>query len=198
MDALGQFHPQIVHTPVALLIFSAFFAIVGRLFDREWVRKASVLLLVFGFLGSFAAMRSGFAAHEVPEHEQGVSEEAIHEHRDLGQRTFYLAGGAIVALVVASRLAGPAAAAVSGLALVLQIGAAVMVGLAGHEGGELVYEHGANVRVNGQLVRSGPVEGASDSARDSAREMPGGAGADTVAAAAGGERAEHEAHEHGK
>ena len=59
MDALGQFHPQIVHTPIALLIFSAFFAIVGRLFDRDWVRKTSVLLLVFGFLGAFAAVRSG-------------------------------------------------------------------------------------------------------------------------------------------
>ena len=88
-----------MHTPVALLIFSAFFAIVGRLFDREWVRKASVLMLVFGFLGSFAAVRSGYSAHEVPEEQQGISESEIDEHRDLGQRTFYLAGGAIVALV---------------------------------------------------------------------------------------------------
>lgn len=190
MDALGQFHPQIVHTPVALLIFSAFFAIVGRLFDREWVRKASVLLLVFGFLGSFAAVRSGYSAHEVPEEQQGISESEIDEHRDLGQRTFYLAGGAIAALVVASRLAGPAAVAVSGLALVLQVGAAVMVGIAGHEGGELVYEHGANVRVNGQLVREGAVAGAAAGAR----EMPGGTGADTVTAT-GGESVEHEAHE---
>ena len=65
MDVLGQFHPQIVHTPVALLVFSAFFAIVGRLFDREWVRKASVLLLVFGFLGAFAAVQSGQAGTSV-------------------------------------------------------------------------------------------------------------------------------------
>ncbi len=190
MDALGQFHPQIVHTPVALLIFSAFFAVVGRLFDREWVRRASVLLLVFGFLGSFAAMRSGFAAHEVPEDEQGVPEHVIEEHAEKGQFTFYLAGGALAALVVASRLAGPAAAAVSGLALVLQIGAAVMVGVTGHEGGELVYEHGANVRVDGQLVRS--------AGAGAAREMSGGAGADTVAAAGeAGEAGEHGEHEHG-
>ena len=135
MEMLGQFHPQIVHTPVALLIFSAFFAIVGRLFDREWVRKASVLLLVFGFLGSFVAMRSGFAAHEVPEERQGVPEHAIDEHAEKGQLTFYLAGGAVAALVVASRLAGPAAAAVSALALVLQVCAAVIVGMTGHEGG---------------------------------------------------------------
>ena len=65
MDVLGQFHPQIVHTPIVLLIFSALFAIAGRLFDRDWVRKASVLLLVFGFLvipavaGLMATARTG-------------------------------------------------------------------------------------------------------------------------------------------
>ncbi len=109
METLGQFHPQIVHTPVALLVFSALFAIAGRLFDREWVRKASVLLLVFGFLGSFAAMRSGFAAHEVPEDEQGVPEHAIEDHASKGQLAFYLAGGALVAVIAAGRLAGGAA-----------------------------------------------------------------------------------------
>ncbi len=35
LSFLGPFHPQIVHAPIAMLIFSAFFAIVGRLFDRE-------------------------------------------------------------------------------------------------------------------------------------------------------------------
>lgn len=194
METLGHFHPQIVHTPVALLIFSAFFAVVGRLFDREWVRKASVLLLVFGFVGSFVAMRSGFAAHEVPEDEQGISEHAIDEHAEKGQLTFYLAGGALVAVIAASRLAGGAAAAVSGLALALQVAAAVAVGLAGHEGGELVYEHGANVRVDGQLVRS-----VNAGARERGGE--GATGADTLAAGAGesgesAESAEHERREH--
>jgi uncharacterized membrane protein len=187
MDVLGQFHPQIVHTPVALLIFSALFAIAGRLFDRQWVRKASVLLLVFGFLGSFAAVRSGVIAHRVPEKEQGVSEEEIDEHGQMGERTMYLAGGALVAVVAASRLTGQAAAAVGGLALVLQILAAVAVGFTGHAGGELVYEYGANVRVGGQLVKN---PGAS-------RELPGGSGADTLGAAAADheEQAEQERHE---
>lgn len=174
MDVLGQFHPQIVHTPVALLIFSAFFAIIGRLFDRDWVRKASVLLLVFGFLGSFAAVRSGLIAHRVPEREQGVSEEEIDEHRDFGQYTLYLAGGALVAVGVAARMSGGAASAVGALALVLQIAAAVMVGVTGHAGGELVYEQGANVKVGGVLVKNPGAQ----------RELPGGVGADTLATGA--------------
>ena len=153
MDALGQFHPQIVHTPVALLVFSAFFAIAGRLFDREWVRKAATLLLVFGFLGAFAAVQSGQPAHRVPEHDQGVPEEAMDSHAQAGKLTMWVAGAAIVAHAAAAKLPGGAARAVSALALVLQVAAAVFVGITGARGGKLTYEHGANVRVGGVLVK---------------------------------------------
>jgi uncharacterized membrane protein len=174
MHWIGQFHPQIVHTPIALLVFSAFFAIVGRLFDRDWVRKTSVLLLVFGFLGSFVAVRSGLIAHRVPEHEQGVPEHDIDEHRDAGQWAMYLAGAALVAVVAAARLSGPAAGVVGGLALLLQIMAAAAVGVAGYRGGLLVYEHGAHVRIGGQLVK------------DTGAAAPHAAGRDSTTAA--GER----------
>jgi uncharacterized membrane protein len=171
---LGPFHPQIVHTPIALLIFSAFFALVGRLFDRDWLRKASVVMLVFGFLGAFLAVQSGKPAHRVPEHEQGVSEEAIDEHGEGGERVMYLAGAALAALFVASRLKGGAANAVAGLALLLQLGAAVLVGVTGHRGGQLVYEQGANVRVDGQLVKGKNAGKHEDEPGEG--DKPGGAG----------------------
>jgi len=151
---LGPFHPQIVHTPIALLIFSAFFALIGRITDRDWLKKASVVMLVFGFLGAFAAVQSGKPAHRVPQHEQGVPEVAIDTHAMLGKRTMWLSGLALVALFAASRLKGGAATAVSGLGLVLQLLAAGAVGYTGYLGGKLVYDHGANVKVDGQLVKS--------------------------------------------
>lgn len=154
LSFLGQFHPQIVHTPIVLLIFSAFFALVGRLMDRDWIKKASVVMLVFGFLGAFAAVRSGIPAHRVPEHQQGVPEKDIDTHEMMGERTMYLAGLALVALFVASRLKGGAASAVGALGLILQLLAAGAVGYAAHLGGQLVYQHGANVKVDGQLVKS--------------------------------------------
>lgn len=183
MNWIGQYHPLIVHTPIALLIFSAVFAVAGRLFDRDWVRRASVLMLVFGFLGAFAAVRSGAVAHHVPEHDQGVSEEAIDDHGELGQYTMYVAGAAVVAVFVASRLAGSAAGAVGMLALLLQIAAAVMVGVTGHRGGQLVYQHGANVRIGGQLVKDvggGDADEAAPgkaAAADSSRPAPAGSAA---------------------
>ena len=154
LSFLGPFHPQIVHTPIAMLIFSAFFAIVGRLFDREWLKKASVVMLVFGFLGAFLAEQSGKPAHKVPEHQQGVPEQAIDTHAALAQKVTLLAGSALVAFAIASRLRGAAASALTTLAFVLQLGAAVMVGITAYWGGKLVYEHGANVHVDGQLVKS--------------------------------------------
>ena len=148
------FHPQLVHTPIVMLIFSAFFAVVGRLFDRDWLRKMSVIMLVIGFLGSFLAVQSGKPAHKVPEHEQGVPEKDIDEHGEGGERVMYLAGAALVVMGIASRLQGGAANALGILALLLQLGAAVLVGVTGMRGGELVYAHGANVKVDGQLVKS--------------------------------------------
>ena len=154
LSFLGPFHPQIVHTPIAMLIFSALFALAGRLFDRDWLKKASVVMLVFGFLGAFMAEQSGKPAHKVPEHQQGVPEQAIDTHAMVAQRVTLLAGAALVALFVGSRLKGGAANAVGMLALILQLLAAGAVGYTAYLGGKLVYEHGANVHVDGQLVKS--------------------------------------------
>jgi uncharacterized membrane protein len=154
MSFLGPFHPQIVHTPIVLIIFSALFAVAGRLMDRDWLKKASVVMLVFGFLGAFAAVQSGKPAHRVPEHQQGVPELAIDTHAMLGERTMYLAGLALVALFAASRLKGGVASAVGALAFILQLLAAGAVGYTGYLGGKLVFDHGANVKVDGQLVKS--------------------------------------------
>ncbi len=181
---LGEFHPQIVHTPIVMLIFSALFGILARLFDRDWLKKMSVVMLVVGFLGSFLAVQSGKPAHRVPEHEQGVPEEEIDEHGENGERVMYLAGGALVVLGLASRFTGTAAAALGAAGLLLQIGAAVLVGITGHAGGELVYEYGANVKVNGVLVKNTGGGGEAGEAREAAgaTAAPG----DTVPATEGG------------
>jgi len=169
---LGPYHPMIVHTPVALLVFSAFFALVGRLFDREWVRKTSMLLLVFGFLGAWFAFQSGHAAHHVPERKQGVPEEAIDEHAEFAKYTLWAAGAAVVAYAATTRLSGGAAAAVGMVALLLQLAAAVLIGVTGFRGGDLVFDYGANVKVGGVLVKNpGTAErgGGAEAGRPAAR-----------------------------
>ena len=151
---LGPYHPQIVHTPIVLLIFSAFFGILARLMERDWLRKMSVTLLVFGFLGAFLAVQSGKPAHRVPEHDQGVPERLIDDHEMKGEWTMYLSLGALLLAGIASRLKGGLQSAISLVALLAQILAAVCVGVTAKLGGALVYEHGAHVQVDGRLVKS--------------------------------------------
>jgi len=155
MEFLGQFHPQIVHFPVALIVAGAIFELIGRATRLEWWRKAAFALLVFGVLGAGAAVLSGREAAEVAADRHGVPEQPIEAHEELAQLSLWIGVAAVLARALAGR-AGAARRFLSVLALVLQLGVAVLVGVAGHRGGKLVFEYGAAVRVHGQPVMSGP------------------------------------------
>ncbi len=172
MEVLAQFHPQLVHTPIALIIFSALFMIVGRLADVGWWRKAAIAMLLVGFVGGWVALKSGEGAGDHAE-DQGVPERAVDAHEDMARITLWLAGGALVLLGAAARVR-PAAGALNTLALLLQIGAAVAVGVTGHRGGILVYEHGANVKTGGAARDSaGVVRPAGETGEAETRDEDG-------------------------
>lgn len=144
MDLPIPLHPVIVHTPIALIVFSLLFELVGRFTDVEWWRKAAFAMLVIGVLGAGAAVLSGNAAEEAAER-QGVPEEPIESHEAAGTLTLWLGVAAVLARWLAART-GPARGAISLLALVAHLLTAGAVGVAGYRGGHLVYEHGAGVK----------------------------------------------------
>ena len=176
MEFLSQFHPQIVHMPIALLVFSLLFDLVGRATDSDWWRKASLAMLVIAVLGCVAAVLTGEQVSEKAEGRQGISEAVVDSHGDMGKIAAWLAGGALAARLVENGV-GPVRGLVGVVALLLQLGAAVAVGIAGHRGGQLVYEHGAGVSIDGRLLR----------APSAAPEAGKGAAPDSVKAPAGGE-----------
>jgi len=156
-------HPVIVHTPIALIVFSLLFDLVGRFTDVDWWRKAAFAMLVIGVLGAGAAVLSGNAAEEAAE-QQGVPEEAIEAHEAAGIITLWLGVAAVLARWLAAR-PGPARGAISLLALVAHLLTAGAVGLAGFRGGKLVYDHGAGVKAAAPAVpgdRSGRGSGEQD------------------------------------
>ena len=171
MEFLSTFHPQIVHFPIALIIISLAFDVVGRATDSGWWRKASLALLVVAVLGGAAAVFTGERVSDTAEERQGIPEAVVDAHGDMGKLAAWLAGGALVARLVENGV-GSARALVGVVALLLQLGAAVMVGIAGHRGGKLVYEHGAGVTINGQLLRA---PGAKPEAGEAATPPPGAA-----------------------
>ena len=154
MEFLAPFHPQITHAPIVLIVVGFLFEIAGRLFDRDWWRKAAFAMLILGVVSAYVAVLSGEAASEPVEHRQGVPEETVDAHGDLGKLALWLGLGAVVARALAGRL-GPLRGAAAGLGLLLHLGAAVVVGIAAHRGGQLIFEHGAGVRLHGRLLESG-------------------------------------------
>lgn len=145
MNPTIPLHPVIVHTPIALIVFSLLFDLVGRFTDVGWWRKAAFAMLVIGVLGAGAAVLSGNASEEAAER-QGVPEEAIEAHEAAGLLTLWLGVVAVLARWLATR-SGPARGAISLLALVAHLLTAGAVGVAGFRGGQLVYDHGAGVQV---------------------------------------------------
>jgi uncharacterized membrane protein len=146
-------HPLIVHTPVALLIVSALFELVGRATDVAWWRKAAFAMLIVGVLGAAAAVLTGGPAGDAAE-KLGVPEPAVDAHEEMAQVTLWVGVAAVLARAVAGRM-GAARGAMATLGLLLHLAAAVTVGVTGFRGGKLVFDHGAGVRVNGQPVTSG-------------------------------------------
>lgn len=150
MDALAPFHPQIIHTPIVMIIVSLLFELVGRALDRDWWRKAALAMLVIGVLGAGVAVLSGLPAGEFAEH-HGVPEHAVDAHEQIAILTLWLGVATLVARLAALGLAS-VRTALSTLALILHFATAASVGLAAHRGGLLVYRHGAAVKVNGKRV----------------------------------------------
>jgi uncharacterized membrane protein len=157
VDFLGPFHPQITHFPIVLIIVSLLFEVVGRLTDLDWWRKAAFVLLLFGVLGAGAAVLSGNAAEEGAE-VRHVPEAAIEAHEEAAYLTLWLGLGAVLARLVAGRVK-KARALAGGIALALQLAAAVVVGVTGHRGGELVFRHGAGVQFQGPTAPAGEKAG---------------------------------------
>jgi uncharacterized membrane protein len=151
---LGPYHPQITHLPIVFIIASLAFELAGLLLDRDWLRKAALVMLVLGVAGAWLAIRSGHAAEHVA-NRQGVSHEAIDEHEEMANLAWWFGLAALAARLLAGRL-GPARAAVTGIGLICHLVAAIAVGTAAHRGGLLVFEHGANVKLHGQLLQEGP------------------------------------------
>jgi uncharacterized membrane protein len=150
---LAPFHPQIVHAPIVLIVVGLLFELIGRALSLDWWRKAAFAMLIVGVLGAAAAVISGEGTSEVVE-KQGVPEQTVDAHGDLAKIALWLGIAAVLARAIAGR-AGAARGAIGALALVLHIAAAGTVAVAAHRGGQLVFEHGARVRVNGQPVVTG-------------------------------------------
>jgi len=59
---LADFHPKVVHFPVALLVTYSFLELFGVIFNKEFITKSALLILCIGVISAFVAVLSGNSA----------------------------------------------------------------------------------------------------------------------------------------
>lgn len=138
-NLLGNFHPALVHFPVAFLTVGAAFE--GWAAVRGAPRSATGrTLLLVGVLGAAAAVVSGLL-HFDPEGYRGRTLEAARIHRVLGLATLGLS--VLAVLIGEIPRARPLAGTRLRIYRLVYFTTAVFAGLAGHYGGWIVFGWGS-------------------------------------------------------
>ena len=132
-----EIHPSIVHFPIALTVVGSLAILAYAVLRRDWLRWFGPILLAIALAGAGAAYFSGQSAEDRA-HEIGVPEAAIHAHEDLAVWALWL-------IALSTLLAWATHASRRGvwIAALVSLAAMVVIALAAHRGGKLVYIHGA-------------------------------------------------------
>ena len=180
---LPRLHAALNDLPPALLPISVLFDLLGLVFKRESLKAAGFWTLVFGVLGTAAAVVSGLLAEDVVQHSD-QAHEIMETHETLA-----LVVLAIFGLLAVWRIARrgvwrdreqPVALAAG------VIGVAIVV-YAASLGGKLVFDHGLGIRTERlqqiPAERSGHEHDEDEASPASGTRMP--MPADTAKAGAG-------------
>jgi uncharacterized membrane protein len=139
-----DFHPFIVHFPVALLTVGFVCDAAGILFRRDQLLRTGYLLLVLGAVSAIAASMTGNAAEDTAAEIPGIAA-ALEQHESISTAATWLAiAFALVRthLTVKRRFAGT----VRFVYLAGVAATAVLVALSGYTGGRMSYEYGPGIR----------------------------------------------------
>lgn len=144
--SLAALHPQIVHFVVGLLIVGVLFRVVALTGRLKWTGPAATTLLVLGGAASWAAAKSGDAAHGPVERIPGVRD-AVVEHEEWGERTRNAFLGVAGLELLALALSGGGARTVRAVSALAGLAGIYVLYEAAEHGGELVYSYAGGVGI---------------------------------------------------
>ncbi len=146
MPDLGEFHPQVVHFVIALLLVGVAMRVAALFFRWTWLNPAAVTLLVLGTLASVAAVKTGDDAHGPVERVPGARA-AVVEHEEWGERTrnlfLLIAGVELLALALSDQRRRYVRMATAALG----VGGIFLIYETGEHGGDLVYSYAGGVGI---------------------------------------------------
>ncbi len=140
-----EYHPFIVHFPIALTMIAALLDVGRWVFDRDRLLASgfwggTTPLLLFALIGAIAAVASGLQA------EPSETSEVVHELIEAHELLAFIATGLLAVLSfwrIGLRGAFPKRAGF--LYLVALLATAVVIGFGSYFGGQMVFTHGVGV-----------------------------------------------------
>lgn len=148
-----DFHPFIVHFPVALLTVGFFCDAAGVLLRRDHLLRTGYLLLVLGAVSAIAAALTGNAAEDNAARVPGIAA-ALEQHESISTAATWLAIGLALFrthLTVKDKFAGNLRFAY----LVVAAATAVLIAVSGYTGGRMSYEYGPGIRPVMETLEAG-------------------------------------------
>jgi uncharacterized membrane protein len=139
---MSNFHPLIVHFPIALIIVVFILDLLGAVSRRKSLVSAANVLSIFAALAAVAAVVSGLIAAKSVWHTD-AAHELIELHETIG---FAVLGAALISLIFRPAIKKKKSkGSLLWIAVIISLAAAALVGYEGYLGGEIVYRHGAGV-----------------------------------------------------
>jgi len=89
LEFLAQFHPKIVHFPIAFLLVYLLLELWGVIFKRDFFSKAAHLFLLFGVQGALAAVLTGNQAEDAFEGWNKTTSAILETHSNYANITLW-------------------------------------------------------------------------------------------------------------
>ncbi|MFA7228903.1 MAG: DUF2231 domain-containing protein [Melioribacteraceae bacterium] len=153
MEFLAELHPRIVHFPIAFFILYFIFETSGIIFGKDYLQKASFLILALGVLTALFSVLTGNQALTAarllyPDNQKLY--EFIELHEKYATLTLWYYTVLLIAriyLVIKKTFEGK----IKYLFILLGIIGCILVYLTGIYGGDLVFKHGIGTQFQGRL-----------------------------------------------
>lgn len=145
MEFFAQFHPKIIHFPIAFLIVYLLLELLGAIFKKDFFSKTAHLFLFFGVLGALAAVLTGNLAEDAFEGWNKTTSAILETHSTYANITLWYFTALLVIrtfLVLRKKFSNLFRYIFCVLALV----GSYFIYQTGKHGGEMVFQHGVGTQ----------------------------------------------------
>jgi uncharacterized membrane protein len=160
VEFLAQFHPKVIHFPIAFLLVYLFLELVGAIFKKDFFSKTAHLFLLFGVLGALAAVLTGNQAENAFEGWNKTTSAILETHSTYANITLWFFSGLLVIRTILV-LKKKFNSFFKYIFCLLGIAGAYFVYQTGEHGGEMVFHHGVGTQFHNK----------ADEMRDSLKEI---------------------------